>query len=205
MRRTVALLLCLCMALCLGGCRKKKTAEPSPAPAAPTPTPNQVFEVKMSLDNLYTYFDYKEFRADVRDENSSEINSSTIAYGLQLKPQFTAANDGEHKDTMTLRFEADGTVMSGDFEINFDDLTYTGTPAASEHVHVSETLRFWPKGDRTTTWAFGNFSSSNIMYFDSFRVTEVTGTVYLKMADLNAVPTPTFIPVAYEMEAGLSQ
>ena len=43
------------------------------------------------------------------------------------------------------------------------------------------------------------------MYFDSFRVTEVTGTVYLKMADLNAVPTPTFIPVAYEMEAGLSQ
>lgn len=206
MKKALALLLALCLIAGLCGCGKKKKAEAEPTPPpAPTPTPNQIFEVKLTLDNLYTYFDYKEYRADVRDEETSEIDSSTIAYGLQLKPQFTAANDGEHKDTMTLRFEADGTVMSGDFEINFDDLTYTGTPAASEHVHVSETLRFWPKGDRTTTWAFGNFSNSNIMYFDSFRVTEVTGTVYLKMADLNAVPTPTFIPVAYEMEAGLSQ
>jgi len=200
MRRAVALLLCLSMALCLSACRRKKGAEPSPTPAIPTPTPNQVFEVKMSLENLYTYFDYKEYRADVRDENTSEINSSTIAYGLQLKPQFTAANDGEHKDTMALRFEADGVVMSGDFQINFNDLSFTGTPTSSERVRVSETLHFWPKGDRTTTWAFGNYSNSNIMYFDSFRVTEVTGTVYLKMADLNAVPTPTFIPVAYERE-----
>ena len=188
------------MALSLSGCRRKKGAEASPTPAVPVQTPNQVFEVKMSLENLYTYFDYKEFRADVRDENTSEINSSTIAYGLQLKPEFTAANDGEHKDTMTLWFEADGAVMSGDFQINFDDLSFTGTPTSSERVHVSETLRFWPKGDRTTTWAFGNYSNSNIMYFDSFRVTQVTGSVYLKHADLNALPTPTFVPAAYELE-----
>ena len=154
----------------------------------------------MSLDNLYTYFDYKEYRADIRDENSSEIDSSTIAYGLQLKPQFTAANDGEHRDSMTLRFEADGTVMSGDFQINFDDLSYTGTPAQRDHVHVSELLHFWPKGDRTTTWAFGNYSSSNIMYFDRFDVTHVSGSVFLKLADLTATPEPSFIP-AYLRDA----
>ena len=196
MKRTLALVLALCMLLCLTGCKRKNKKETAPAaPAVPTPTPNEVFEVKLSLDNLFTYFDYKEYRADVRDENSSEIDSSTIAYGLQLKPQFTAANDLEHKDTMLLRFEADGVVMSGDFQINFTDLSYTGYADTNERVHVSETLHFWPKGDRTTTWAFGNYSSSNIMYFDSFRVTQVTGSVFLKMADLSATPTPTFIPV----------
>lgn len=196
MKRLLALLLALCMALCLTGCKRKSKSESVPAaPAVPPPTPNEVFEVKMSLDNLYTYFDYKEYRADVRDENSSEIDSSTIAYGLQLKPQFTAANDSEHRDTMLLRFEAEGIVMSGDFQINFNDLSYTGYADTNERVHVSETLHFWPKGDRTTTWAFGNYSGTNIMYFDSFRVTQVTGSVFLKMADLNATPTPTFIPV----------
>ena len=196
MKRTLALVLALCMLLCLTGCRRKNQKETAPAaPAVPTPTPNEVFEVKLTLDNLFTYFDYKEYRADVRDENSSEIDSSTIAYGLQLKPQFTAANDLEHKDTMLLRFEADGVVMSGDFQINFNDLSYTGYADTNERVHVSETLHFWPKGDRTTTWAFGNYSNSNIMFFDSFRVTQVTGSVFLKMADLNATPTPTFIPV----------
>ena len=195
MKRFLAILLALCMALCLTGCKKKNKEEAASAPAAPTPTPNELFEVKLTLDNLYTYFDYKEYRADIRDENTSEINSSTIAYGLQLKPQFTAANDMEHKDTMVLSFEADGVVMSGDFQINFNDLSFTGTADTNEHVHVSEMLHFWPKGDRTTTWAFGNYSNSNIMYFESFRVTQVTGSVFLKMADLSASPTPTFIPV----------
>ena len=192
MKRSLALLLVLCLALSLAACKKKEKA-PKETPL-PTPTPNEVFEVKMTLENLYTYFDYKEYRADVRDENSSEINSATIAYGLQLKPRFTAANDPEHKDTMVLRFIADGSVMSGDFRIDSTDLSFTGTAETNERVHVSEQLRFWPKGDRTTTWAFGNYSSSNIMYFDAFRVVEVTGSVFLKMADLEASPEPSFVP-----------
>ena len=196
MKRALALLLALCMLLCLTGCKKKSKKETTPNdPVVPTPTPNEVFEVKLTLDNLYTYFDYKEYRADIRDENTSEINSATIAYGLQLKPQFTAANDAEHRDTMVLAFEADGAVMSGDFQINFNDLSFTGYADTSERVHVSEILHFWPKGDRTTTWAFGNYSCSNIMYFETFRVTQVAGSVFLKMADLSASPTPTFIPV----------
>ena len=194
MRRLIALLLALGMALTLCACGKKKKAAEETPPPAPTPTPNETFEVKLSLENLYTYFDYKEYRADVRDENTSEINSSTIAYGLQLKPQFTAANDPAHKDTMVLTFEAEGRVMSGDFAVNFDDLSFTGMPETQERVHVSERLHFWPKGDRTTTWAFGNYSNSNIMYFERFDVTQVTGSVFLKMADLSAAPEPSFIP-----------
>ena len=195
MKKTVVLLLALCMAFALTGCGKgkKETAAPTATPV-PTPTPNEVFEVRLDLNNLYTYFDYKEYRADVRDESTAEIDSSTIAYGLQLKPQFTAANDPDHKDTMALRFEAEGVVMSGDFDIDFNTLSFTGTPRTNDRVQVSELLHFWPKGDRTTTWAFGNYSSSNIMYFESFRVTEVWGSVWLKMADPNALPTPTFIP-----------
>ncbi len=195
MKKTVVLLLALCMAFALTGCGKgkKETAAPTATPV-PTPTPNEVFEVRLDLNNLYTYFDYKEYRADVRDESTAEIDSSTIAYGLQLKPQFTAANDPDHKDTMALRFEAEGVVMSGDFDIDFNTLSFTGTPRTNDRVQVSELLHFWPKGDRTTTWAFGNYSSSNIMYFESFRVAEVWGSVWLKMADPNALPTPTFIP-----------
>lgn len=196
MKRIFALLLALCMAAGLAACGrdKGKSAAPTATPL-PTPTPNEAFEVRLDLNNLYTYFDYKEYRADVRDETTSEIDSSTVAYGLQLKPQFTAAQDPAHKDTMALRFEAEGMVLSGDFQIDFRDLSFTGTAAASEQVHVSELLHFWPKGDRTTTWAFGNYSSSNIMYFESFRVTEVWGSVWLKMANPDAVPTPTFIPL----------
>lgn len=195
MKKTLAVLLALCMALSLCACgKKKKTEEAAAAPAVPVSTQNEIFEVKMSLDNLYTYFDYKEYRADVRDETTSEIDSSTVAYGLQLKPQFTAANDPDHRDTMVLRFQAEGLVLSGDFEIDFNDLSFTGVPATSEKVHVMEQLHFWPKGDRTTTWAFGNYSSSNIMYFEYFTVTDVSGSIYLKMADLSASPTPTFIP-----------
>ena len=44
---------------------------------------------------------------------------------------------------MVLRFEAEGVVMSGDFQINFDDLSFTGTPATSERVKVSELLLFF--------------------------------------------------------------
>ncbi len=198
MKRIMALILVISIALCAGGCRKgKEKADENRTPAPPTPTPNEVFEVKLSMENLYSFFDYKEYRADIRDENSSEINSSTIAYGLELKPQYTAANDKEHKDSMTLHFEADGVVLSGDFRINFDDLSFEGTAATSERVRVSEDLHFWAKGNRTTTWAYGNYSSSNIMYLENFRVTGISGSIYLKMADLNATPTPTFIPVPH--------
>ena len=198
MKRTIALLLALCMmmTLCACGKNKKSREAEAPAPAAATPVPNEAFEVKIGLDNLYDWFDYKEFRADVKEENTGEVTSCTVAYGLQLKPGFTAANDPKHRDTMTIDFEADGVVLSGNFEVDFmpERPVYTGVTDSEEHPHVSEQLRFWPKGDRTTWWVFGNYSSSNIMYFESFTVTKASGSVWLKRAEEEVGPTPIPTP-----------
>ena len=112
-RKAIALLLALLMVLSLTACGRKAKEKKAAAAASPTPVPNEAFEVKLNLDNFLDYFYYKEYRADVRDENTSEIDSSTVAYGLQLKDVFTAAKDPKHKDTMVLTFEADGVVLSG--------------------------------------------------------------------------------------------
>ena len=185
MKRILALLLALCMLFTLTACGKKKKKEKAEtaAPAVVTPVPNDPFEVKLTLANFHDYFEFKEYRADVRDENTSEIDSSTVAYGYQLKEQYTAANEEKHRDTMVLRFKADGVVMAGNFEVNFDDLSHTGLADSIERTSVEETLHFWGNGDRTTTWAFGNYSSSYIMYLENFTVTDVSGSVWLKRAE----------------------
>ena len=182
-RKAIALLLALLMALSLTACGRKAKEKKAAAAASPTPVPNEAFEVKLNLDNFLDYFYYKEYRADVRDENTSEIDSSTISYGFQLKEQYTAANEEKHKDTMALHFKADGVVMEGSFDINFDDLSHTGLADSIERTSVEETLHFWGKGDRTTWWTFGNYSSSYIMYLENFTVTDVSGSIWLKRAE----------------------
>ena len=182
-RKAIALLLALLMVLSLTACGRKAKEKKAAAAASPTPVPNEAFEVKLNLDNFLDYFYYKEYRADVRDENTSEIDSSTISYGFQLREQYTAANEDKHKDTMTLRFKADGVVMEGSFDINFDDLSHTGLADSIERTSVEETLHFWGKGDRTTWWTFGNYSSSYIMYLENFTVTDVSGSIWLKRAE----------------------
>ena len=182
-RKAIALLLALLMALSLTACGRKAKEKKEAAAASPTPVPNEAFEVKLNLDNFLDYFYYKEYRADVRDENTSEIDSSTISYGFQLKEQYTAANEEKHKDTMALHFKADGVVMEGSFDINFDDLSHTGLADSIERTSVEETLHFWGKGDRTTWWTYGNYSSSYIMYLENFTVTDVSGSIWLKRAE----------------------
>ena len=182
-RKAIAVLLAFVMALSLTACGKKGKEKKAEADAVPTPIPNEAFEVKLNMDNFLDYFYYKEYRSDVRDESTSEIDSSTVAYGFQLKEQYTAANEEKHRDTMVLRFKADGVVMAGNFEVNFDDLSHTGLADSIERTSVEETLHFWGKGDRTTTWAFGNYSSSYIMYLENFTVTDVSGSVWLKRAE----------------------
>ena len=182
-RKAIALLLALLMVLSLTACGRKAKEKKAAAAASPTPVPNEAFEVKLNLDNFLDYFYYKEYRADVRDENTSEIDSSTISYGFQLKEQYTAANEEKHKDTMALHFKADGFVMEGSFDINFDDLSHTGLADSIERTSVEETLHFWGKGDRTTWWTFGNYSSSYIMYLENFTVTDVSGSIWLKRAE----------------------
>ncbi|MBQ9685529.1 MAG: hypothetical protein IJV41_03130 [Oscillospiraceae bacterium] len=182
MKRILALLLALCMVLGLSGCGKKKKEEAPVIAAIATPTPNEVFEVKLNLANLYDYFDYKEFRADFKQDDGT-VTSCTISYGLELKEQYAAANDDEHKDTMRLTFTADGEVLSGEFDIDFDTLTFTGTADSRERVKVEENLSFWAKGNRSTVWAYGNYSSSNIMYLENFTVTKVSGSIFIRYAE----------------------
>ena len=181
-RRIIALMLALVMALSLCGCKKKNKDEAAAQPVA-TAVPNEVFEVKITMDNLWDYFYFKEYRTDVRSETDSKILSAQIAYGLQLKEIYTAANDEKYKDTMKLKFEADGIVLNGDYVVDFDTLQYTGPTYTSEMTHVSETLSFWPKGNRTSTWAFGNYSTSYILYFQNFTVTDVSGSIFIKRAE----------------------
>lgn len=183
-KRTIALLLAAAMVFSLSGCRKKdrKKDEATAQPIA-TAMPNDPFEVKLTPENLFDYFYYKEYRKDVRGGDDSKILSSQISYGLQLKEQYTAANDPELKDTMKVRFEAAGVVLTGEYVVDFDTLQYTGTTYNADSSKISEELVFWPKGDRTTNWAFGNYSSTYILYLENFRITEVSGSVWLKRAE----------------------
>ena len=75
LKRIVALLLVLTMALSLCGCKKKKKdKEEATAQPVATAVPNEVVEVKMTMDNLWDYFYYKEYRTDVRSETDSKIS-----------------------------------------------------------------------------------------------------------------------------------
>ena len=187
MKRTIALILAVVMAFSLCACgkkNKKKDKEVSQPVAAPVATadPNQVYEIKITPENLYDFFYYKEYRTDYKGESGREINSAQISYGLQLKEAFVAADDGVHKDTMKLNFEADGVVLEGQFDVDFNTLQYTGDVYSSETKHISESLQFWPKGSRTTVWTFGNYSSSYILYLENFTVTDVSGSIFVKYA-----------------------
>jgi len=186
-RKLIALMLALSMALCLCGCKKKNKDKGEVQPVA-TPVPNEVFEVKITMDNLWDYFYFKEYRTDVRSETDSKILSAQIAYGLQLKEVFTAANDPKYKDTMKLKFEAAGVVLTGEYTVDFNTLQYTGVTHDAQSSKISESLSFWPKGNRTTTWAFGNYSSSYILYLENFAVTDVSGSIFIKYAEPEESP-----------------
>lgn len=181
-KRITALVLVFVMALSLCGCRKKKDKEENAAMPVATAVPNQVFEVKLNMDNLFDYFYYKEYRSDVKGDDG-KILSSQIAYGLQLKETFTAANDPAKKDTMKLKFEAAGVVLTGDYIVDFDTLDFSGPTYDAQSSKISEELVFWPKGNRTTTWVFGNYSTKYILYLENFKVTDVSGSIYIKYAE----------------------
>jgi len=186
-RKLIALMLALSMALCLCGCKKKNKDKGEVQPVG-TPVPNEVFEVKITMDNLWDYFYFKEYRTDVRSETDSKILSAQIAYGLQLKEVFTAANDPKYKDTMKLKFEAAGVVLTGEYTVDFNTLQYTGVTHDAQSSKISESLSFWPKGNRTSTWAFGNYSSSYILYLENFAVTDVSGSIFIKYAEPEESP-----------------
>lgn len=182
MKKIIALLLAAVMLLSLSACRKKKDAEEAEEAPAAAPS-DAVMEVKISLSNLYQYFEYKEYPSAVRgEEDTSIISAVQVSYGLALREGYTAAKEPEYHSTMQVTFVADGVIKSGDFTVDFDTLQYSGPEYSVQRETVSETLGFWPEGDRTFIWAFGNYSKSNILYLENFQVVSASGTVYLRAA-----------------------
>lgn len=177
----LTMLLAICL---LSGCgRNKETVEePDQGPTGP-----QIAEVKITAANFYDYFDYKDYPSFATDEDGN-ITSCNLSCGFSLHEGLVAANDPNHKDTLKVSFTGEALSQHGEFNIDFQNLTAGGTPRyevlwadpeGTQSATVSETLPFWPQGNRTMTWQYGFLSSSYITTFTSFTVTAVSGSIYL--------------------------
>lgn len=182
-KKTAALLCAAVLLLALGGCGKNrnevdKEAIEAAGFSAQQNSGGHDYEVKINMNNLWEYFEYKEF-VSLLKEDAGSVSSANVSYGLQLKDGFKAANSKEHKDTLKLTFTASGEVNQGQFTVDFDTLQWTGTITSTERVTVSDELEFWAKGNRTSTWQFGVYSTGYVNFFDSFTITSATGSIWL--------------------------
>ncbi len=159
----------------LSGCgkQKKKEEDDGDDPAGP-----QIVEVRLNADNFYDYFDYKEYPSYATDEEG-KINACNLSYGFALREGLQAANDPEHTDTLRVSFTAEGVSQNGEYEVDFQTLKYSGTTWSEERETISDTLTFWPPGNRTVSYPYGTLSSSYIIMFRSMNVTGVSGSIYL--------------------------
>ena len=176
------LLLSLCF-LC--ACGKQKSEESETAEEVPAGP--QITEVKITGANFYDYFDYKDYPAYATDEDGN-ITSCNLSCGFSLKEGLVAANDPEHKDSLKVTFTAEALSQHGEFSIDFQNTAASGTPhyevlwldpEGTVSETISETLTFWPQGNRTMSWQYGFLSSSYITTFQSFTVTSVSGSIFL--------------------------
>ena len=177
--------LALLLAICLfTGCGRKKDApdEPEATPSGP-----RITEVHITGANFYDYFDYKDYPSFATDEDGN-ITSCNLSCGFSLKEGLVAANDPDYKDTLKVSFSGEVLSQHGEFSIDFQNLNAGGTPRyevlwldpdGTETGTVSETLTFWPQGNRTMSWQYGFLSSSYVTTFQSFTVTSVSGSIYL--------------------------
>ena len=167
-----AALVLLCL---LSGCgRQKKEQEEEPDSPAGLP----IVEVRLTPDNFYDYFDYKEYPSYATDEDGN-INACNLSYGFALREGYQAANDPDHKDTLRVSFTAEGVSQNGEYNVDFQTLQYSGTTWSEERETISDTLSFWPQGNRTVSYPYGTISSSYIITFRSMNITAVSGSIYL--------------------------
>ena len=181
MKRTSFRPLLLCLILLpavfgLAACGKKKNA--SEEAVETTSSGAQIREIRLNGSNFYDYFDYKEYPKYQTDEDGV-INACELSYGFSLREGYVAANDPDHKDTLKVSFTADEVSRYGEFDVNFQNLTWTGAAASEEHEPVSETLTFWPQGGRTLSYPAGLLSTTYIIRLEAFTVTSVEGSIYL--------------------------
>ena len=183
-KKTAALFCAALLLLGLAGCGKKQTnVDQEALDAANAGVIQQsgdgyVYEIKINMNNLWDYFEYKEYVSRLKEDDGT-VTCANVAYGLQLKEGFQAANDENHKDTLKLTFTANGTVNEGHFTVDFDTLQWTGDVISSEQISVSDELEFWAKGNRTSNWQFGVYSTGYVNYFTDFTITSATGSIWL--------------------------
>ena len=179
-----ALLALLLAVSLLTGCGGKKDEPDAPEE---TPAGPQITEVRITGANFYDYFDYKDYPSFATDEDGN-ITSCNLSCGFSLKEGLIAANDPDHRDTLKVSFTAEALSQHGEFNIDFQNLNAGGTPRyevvwldpdGTTTETVSETLPFWPQGNRTMSWQYGFLSSSYVTTFQSFTVTSVSGSIYL--------------------------
>ena len=184
-RRVFSLLLALLLlipAFLLSGCGKKK----DPEPEAPQETGGpQIIEIRITGENFYDYFDYKEYPSFSTDEDGN-ITACNLSYGFSLREGLVAANDPDHKDTLKVSFTAEGLSQYGEFNVDFQTLDRNQTPRyetvavwSEERETIQETLTFWPQGGRTVSYPYGTISSSYLITFRSMTVTSVSGSIFL--------------------------
>ncbi len=184
-RRLPALLLTavfLISALLLSSCGKAKEEAPEEPEA---PSGPQIIEIKITGENFYDYFDYREYPSFSTDEDGN-ITACNLSYGFSLRDGLKAANDPDHKDTLSVSFTAEGLSQYGEFNVDFQSLDSNQTPRyetvavwSEERETVSETLSFWPQGGRTVSYPYGTISSSYVITFRTLTVTAVSGSIFL--------------------------
>ena len=180
-----SVLLILLLALCLFtacGKQKEKEASEEDVPKGP-----EIVEVKITGANFYDYFDYKDYPSFATDEDGN-ITECNLSCGFSLKEGLAAANDPDHKDTLKVSFTADVLSQHGEFSIDFQDAAAGAVPRyevlwidpeGTQTGTISETLPFWPQGNRTMTWQYGFISSSYVTTIQNFTVTAVSGSIFL--------------------------
>ncbi len=177
MKKTGVLLLALILLLSLCACGKDKVEAGQTDAAAQTPPP--VVEVEITAANIFDYFEYREYPVYFKDDEGN-VSYVQISYGLSLQEGYTAANSAAYKDSMEISFTAEGVANKGSFTVDYDTLQYSGSTESTERTPVSGTLKFWPKGSRTVSYPYGNYSDSYIIYLENFTVTSVSGSIFLK-------------------------
>ena len=174
--RLTAVLLLLAAACGLAACGRKEKSDKDGDDKDAGPA---VYEVRLNSTNFYDYFDYRQYPSFATDEDGN-INAVTLSYGFSLREGLHAANDPDHKDTLKVSFTAEGVAQYGEFTVDFQTLDYSGTAYSEERETITETLTFWPQGDRTVSYPYGTLSTTYLIAIRNMSVTQVSGSIWLR-------------------------